>query len=598
MVYALSVPAQETLRKKPMRLRALALDYDGTIAQHGELHHDVRSAIEEARDQGIVVILVTGRILKDLRRVAGDLDFLDAVVAENGAVLAFPEKNRTMILTHPPPPDLIEELKRRDIHAVAGECIIDADASHAQCILEVIRDLELPLAITFNRSRLMVLPLSVSKATGLHKALSFFRLSPHNTIAIGDAENDHAMLDLCEIGLAVQWGSPALKAIADEVLEGPDSGAIAAYIRKISADLRLPKVHRRRKLLLGFAEDGKPLYLEVRGRNILITGDSGSGKSWLAGLLCEQLILQDYSVCVIDPEGDYSPLEALPGVVVLRGECGPHFENLEQVFRYPESSVVVDLSRMSPLERLDYVPILLKMLGALRRQTGLPHRIFVDEAHYYLYGPEAHHMLDLDMASYTLVTFQACRMDPSVVHASEAIIITQKSDPTEASRLHSLLGGQGSDMEWQGFLGSLKSNEAALLQCTDESKWRLSSFRIASRLTSHIRHRHKYLDAPVSPKEAFVFTSQGGLAVRCANSLTEFITLVSACSSEVLKNHMRRHDFSRWIRDVFRDIPLASQVHEIEMRHHLMRDSEIKVSLKKLIWDRYMHTTRSVLTTN
>jgi len=581
-----------------MRFRALALDYDGTIAQHGELHHDVRSAIEEARGQGIAVILVTGRILKDLRRVAGDLDFLDAVVAENGAVLAFPEKGRTMILTHPPSPVLIEELRRRDIHAVAGECIIEADASHAQRILEVIRELELPLVIAFNRSRLMILPPSVSKATGLHKALSFFRLSPHNTIAIGNAENDHAMLDLCELGLAVQWGSPALKAVADEVLEGPDPGAIAAYIRKISAEPRLPKVHRRRKLLLGSAEDGKPLYLEVGGRNILIAGGSGSGKSWLAGLLCEQLILQEYSVCVIDPEGDYSLLEALPGVVVFTEECEPHFGNLERIFRYPGSSVVVDLSKMSPVKRLDYVPALLKMLDALRRQTGLPHRIFVDEAHYFLYGPGDHQVLDLDMASYTLVSFQVSRLDPSVVNASEAIIITRENDPAEVSHLHSLLGGQGSNMEWQAFLGTLASNEAALLQCTDESKCRLRSFRIASRLTSHIRHRHKYLDTPVSPKKAFVFSSQGGLAGRCANSLAEFITLVSACSSEVLKNHMRRHDFSRWIRDVFRDIPLASQVHEMEMRYHLMRDSEIKVSLKKLIWDRYMPITPSVLTTN
>jgi hypothetical protein len=88
-----------------------------------------------------------------------------------------------------------------------------------------------------------------------------------------------------------------------------------------------------------------------------------------------------------------------------------------------------------------------------------------------------------------------------------------------------------------------------------------------------------------------VFTSKGGRAGRRADSLAEFITLVSACSSEVLKNHMQRHDFSRWIRDVFQDIPLASQVHEIEMRHHLMRDSEINMSLKKLISDRYMPTT-------
>jgi adenylylsulfate kinase-like enzyme len=57
----------------------------------------------------------------------------------------------------------------------------------------------------------------------------------------------------------------------------------------------------------------------VRGRNVLIVGDSHSGKSWAAGLLCEQLILQRYSVCVIDPKGDHRGLDVLPGVVTLGG---------------------------------------------------------------------------------------------------------------------------------------------------------------------------------------------------------------------------------------------------------------------------------------
>ena len=73
-----------------MKLSALALDYDGTIATHGVMHSDVRSAIGAARDAGIVVILATGRRLDDLKRVAGDLGCFDVVVAENGAVLDFP----------------------------------------------------------------------------------------------------------------------------------------------------------------------------------------------------------------------------------------------------------------------------------------------------------------------------------------------------------------------------------------------------------------------------------------------------------------------------------------------------------------------------
>jgi DNA replication protein DnaC len=46
----------------------------------------------------------------------------------------------------------------------------------------------------------------------------------------------------------------------------------------------------------GRAGDGEELWLVVRGRNVLIAGDPRSGKSYLAGLLAEQLILHRYSV--------------------------------------------------------------------------------------------------------------------------------------------------------------------------------------------------------------------------------------------------------------------------------------------------------------
>ena len=45
-----------------MKFSVLAVDYDGTIALHDTLAPAVRAAIEDLRDHGVVVILVTGRI--------------------------------------------------------------------------------------------------------------------------------------------------------------------------------------------------------------------------------------------------------------------------------------------------------------------------------------------------------------------------------------------------------------------------------------------------------------------------------------------------------------------------------------------------------
>ncbi len=145
---------------------------------------------------------------------------MDGVVAENGAVVHFPGSGYTSVLAAAAPGALVAELRRRGIRAAAGQTIIEAAAADAQRILDTIHQQELPLVLLFNRSRLMILPQGMSKATGLQVALNMLRLS-----------------------------------------------------------------------------------LAVRGRNVLIAGDARSGKSWLAGLLAEQLILHGYSICVIDPDG-------------------------------------------------------------------------------------------------------------------------------------------------------------------------------------------------------------------------------------------------------------------------------------------------------
>ncbi|HEV2729789.1 MAG TPA: HAD hydrolase family protein, partial [Terriglobales bacterium] len=64
-----------------------------------------------------------------------------------------------------------------------------------------------------------------NKASGLKAALDELSLSFHNVVGIGDAENDHAFLAVCECGVAVANALPALKDRADIVTAG-DHGVI------------------------------------------------------------------------------------------------------------------------------------------------------------------------------------------------------------------------------------------------------------------------------------------------------------------------------------------------------------------------------------
>jgi hydroxymethylpyrimidine pyrophosphatase-like HAD family hydrolase len=127
-----------------MKFSILAIDYDGTMARHGHALPEVVAAIREARSQGITVVLVTGRILDDLRRVLTEEDLFDVIVTENGAVLGFPNGG-TRVLGRPASRELLSELCEGRIECAFGECIIEADAATAPKILEAIRRLELPL---------------------------------------------------------------------------------------------------------------------------------------------------------------------------------------------------------------------------------------------------------------------------------------------------------------------------------------------------------------------------------------------------------------------------------------------------------------------
>jgi hypothetical protein len=571
-----------------MKLSAFVLDYDGTIAEEGVLNPAVRTAISDVRRRGIVVVLATGRQVADLRRVAGDLACFDAVVAENGTILHFPASGQHTVLGHAPSALFLDALRHRGVKVSAGECVVEAEATAAPVILDVLRTLELPLALLFNRGRLMALPVAHAKSTGLRQALRALRISVHNTVGIGDAENDHDLLDACEVGAAVEWGSAALKSVADEVVPGRGPGAVADYIIRVANQPRLSAAQMgRRRLMLGCEYDGTPLSLAVRGRTILVAGEPGSGKSQLAGLICEQLILQGYCLCIVDPEGDYGSLAVLPGVVVLGGDDPPPgARELAHALEYPDVSVIIDLSRMPHAEKIAYVRMLLPVLIRLRRQTGLPHKILLDEAHYFL-GDLAHtELIDPELAGYIVVTYRISALDPALRQTGDTVLlVTRETAAEEVDALIDVYMPSRRE-ETIGLLRDLRSNESVLLPGIAESRGRSRRFTVAPRLTEHVRHRTKYIDMPVSDTRAFVFTEAGPTGAT-ARSLRELVELLLALPSSIVEGHIRRHDFSRWIADVFRDRQLAWRTRRTESRIVTDEVSEVAGAIAQMIRARY-----------
>ena len=223
-----------------MHYRALATDYDGTLARDGHAGRGALDALARLQESGRALLLVTGRQLPDLESVFPELGLFDRVVAENGALVYSPSTGEQRLFGEAPPDELVREALRRGVTRFSlGQVIFAAWKPHEVVLLEIIRELGLEHRIVFNKDAVMVLPSGVNKATGLRAALRELALAPEETVGIGDAENDHAFLDACGLAVAVANALPSLKQHCHLVTQGEAGDGVQELIERWLAG-RLP----------------------------------------------------------------------------------------------------------------------------------------------------------------------------------------------------------------------------------------------------------------------------------------------------------------------------------------------------------------------
>ncbi|HSF07337.1 MAG TPA: HAD family hydrolase [Methylomirabilota bacterium] len=451
-----------------MIVHVLAVDYDGTIAEDGQVTAPTAAALQRVRASGRKLVLVTGRLLDDLHRVCPGVDgMFDAVVAENGALVFFPARREVHTLGAGPEPALLDSLRRHGVHFELGTSIIATHADFAEAALAAIRETGVERTLVFNKGSLMLLPGGVTKGTGLAGALTAFDLSPHNLIGIGDAENDHAFLAMCEGAVAVADAVAALRGRADYVTRGGAGAGVVEFIEEhLMADAigLIPRLARHR-LHVGQAIGGDPVTLPAHATALLIVGPSASGKSTLIGILVERLAQAGRAFCLLDPEGDHTALGELEGVVVLGGKPEPGLpvaEELGQLLRRPSGRLVLNLSHLAMPEKVIYATQVLETVGGVRRAQGLPHWLIVDEAHRVVpaEGSTAAELLPRAGHSLVLTTLTAEHIAPQVRQAVGDLASTDAEAFQQA--LRTLATDRGDRTPRPGFSGDLRRGEALL----------------------------------------------------------------------------------------------------------------------------------------
>ncbi len=428
-------------------------------------------------------------------------------------------------------------------------------------MLEVIRDLGLEMHVIFNKDAVMVLPTGVNKATGLKAALKEMGLSAHNVVGIGDAENDHAFLSLCECSAAVSNALPKLKETADFVTAADHGRGVVELIDELLDDDLRDRDERltRHHVLLGRRPDGDEVGVPPYGSTLLVAGPSGSGKSTVTTGLMERLAGAGYQFCVIDPEGDYQNLEE--AIVLGDPKRVPGTDEVLQLLRQSRQNVVVNLLDVPLTDRPAFFAGLLPRLQELRATIGRPHWLILDEAHHLCptAGQLAPDALPQQLNSTLLITVHPGMVSPGVLQQVN-IALAVGENPGATLREFTEAFGEAPPRDVPA---ALKKGEVAAWYRQPDGRPPFV-VEVEPARTERRRHSRKYAEGVLVPERSFYFRGPDQKLNLRAHNLWMFLALADGVDDDTWLHHLRGGEYSRWFRDSIGDKTLADEVESVE----------------------------------
>jgi hydroxymethylpyrimidine pyrophosphatase-like HAD family hydrolase len=546
-------------RQATVQYFAVACDYDETLAEHGRVSDRTVHALEELRRTGRKLILVSGRQLDDLFEVFPSIRLFNAIVAENGGVLHDASTGNTESLADPPSDDFVTELRRQGVTPLSvGRVIVATWEPNQQTVLQVIHALNLELQVIFNKGAVMILPTGVNKASGMRHALDRLKLSPHNAVAIGDAENDLAFLASCDCAVAVANALDSVKARAHWVTSGAGGdGVIELANRLIESDLKeLNAVLPRRRLSVGRTIDGDDIHLQWQDGNLLAAGPSGAGKTSLTTALLESLCKAQFQFCVVDPEGDYDDLACT--IPLRSNDQRTLVDETMRVLDHPGNNAVANLLDLRVDDRPTFLHRLLPRILELQSKTGRPHWIVIDEAHHLLPASESPTQAILKALenNVVLVTVHPDHVArPALAFVTAAAIVGREPERT----LEALARGRG-----EAEIGLPPHEEDPKLMWWLRVGSSPVRFQPIAPAADRQRHHRKYAEGELGEDRSFYFRGPNAQLNLRAQNLDRFMQIGDGVDDPTWDFHLRRHDISRWFRDVIKDEELAADTAAIE----------------------------------
>ncbi|MDQ0483838.1 sucrose-phosphate phosphatase subfamily [Alkalihalobacillus hemicentroti] len=240
-------------------IKLIALDMDGTLVNHdGDVSKENENAVKRAKDQGIHVVLSTGRSLPFCRDIAEQLGHSAYLVTVNGGQIF--DKDLNLVDSTHLTNDLVKrlwELKmKHDVYFWSSttegvfntkkpfEKEIDdynwlkfgfdiQDDNVRKVITDEVMANEALEVTNSSPTNLEINPAGVNKAAALMKVCKWLDLSMDNVMAVGDSMNDIAMIREAGFGVAMGNAQDRVKEAANWITKDYTEHGVAHAIDRV-----------------------------------------------------------------------------------------------------------------------------------------------------------------------------------------------------------------------------------------------------------------------------------------------------------------------------------------------------------------------------
>ena len=242
-----------------MAIKLIAIDMDGTLLLPDHtISPAVKAAIAAARERGVNVVLTTGRPYAGVHSYLKELHMEqpgDYCITYNGALVQKAGDGSTVAQTALSYDDyrFLEQLSREvgsHFHALDRNTLYTAEKMDPEIQLLKVMMIDEPAILDQAIARipaevkekytvlksapyfLEILDKRVNKGTGVKSLADALGIKPEEIMAIGDQENDIAMIEFAGVGVAMDNAIPAVKEAANFITKSNLEDGVAFAIEK------------------------------------------------------------------------------------------------------------------------------------------------------------------------------------------------------------------------------------------------------------------------------------------------------------------------------------------------------------------------------